>query len=207
MSYSPITDFLSLLRRTPRGDRLAQMPGLDYVIAAMARMQMFTLWTGATAPLTSQASTVWLKPAQPSWSAEGGVFLWNGVTDQFEPATPALWYALLSISFAPYVFQLVTAAAAQVQQNATMAVINRASPAATTLTLPVIGQRTGRALQIADMSTAIGGEHDITLQPNVADVGATIMRAATWEIVSTPDQLAGVTLYPSTDLNAWVIAP
>lgn len=97
MSYSPTTDFLALLRQTSGGVRTERMPGLDYLIAAMARAGMFVLSVGQTAPTSNLVSTVWIKPASPSsWAFEASIFLYNVLTAQYEPATPALWFALLS---------------------------------------------------------------------------------------------------------------
>ena len=55
---------------------------------------------------------------------------------------------------------------------------------------------------IIGWSTAVVG-HTITLLPSG---GATIMKRASWVLVSTADQLSGVDLLPSADLNGWVIA-
>lgn len=96
MSYSPTVDLLALLRQTSRGTRTVRMPGLDYVIAAMARAGLFTLYIGQTAPVVNQSTTVWFLPAPSSWVAEGAVFLWNAATGQYEPATLALWSAQLT---------------------------------------------------------------------------------------------------------------
>lgn len=201
MSYAPATDFIALLRQTAGGVRTERMPGLDYIVAGLSRASMFLLWVGATAPTTSQTTTVWLKPAAPSWASESTVFLWNGVTAQYEPATPALWVALFGT--AAYAFQSVAAAAGAVASTTTLLAIQRAAPAATALTLPAVASRFGRPLQIVDWSTAVVG-HAISLTPNGAE---TVMRLPVFSLLSTVDQLAGVTLYPSTDLNGWVIAP
>ncbi len=203
MAYNVLTDFLALIRNTSGGARVEQMPGLDYIIAALARSGMFTLSVSATAPTSNQASTVWLKPSSPSWVAEGTVYLWNAATAEYEPATTALWAALLS----PYVFQAVTSGIGVIAPATTLLAINRANPASTALTLPLLASRTGRPLRVADVSTGIAVEHDITLTPAAGDVGATIMRQATWTLISSPAQLSGAMLYPSTDLNMWVIAP
>ena len=95
MSYDPLTDFMGLVRRTSGGARVAQIPGLDYIIAAMARMAQFKLAVQQTAPITDQAETVWLRSATQSWTAEGTVFLWNKNTMEYEPATPELWHSLI----------------------------------------------------------------------------------------------------------------
>lgn len=200
MAYSPTTDFLALLRLTSGGVRTERMPGLDYVVAALARAGLFTLFVGQTAPTTNQAGTVWLLPASPSWTAEGLVFLWNPGTLEYEVATPALWATLLSTGG---VFQSVAGAAGVVGANTSLLAIQRANPAATALTLPSVTTRFGKALQLVDWSTAVAN-HTVTITPAGAE---TIMLQPSWQILSTAVQLAGVTLRPSTDLNGWVIAP
>lgn len=205
MSYSPVTDFLGLLRQTSRGVRSERTPGLDYVIAALARTGLFLLSVGQTAPTANQSATVWLRPSVPSWVAEGVVFLWNPATEQYEQATPALWTALLAPTLSNYSFQSVIAASGTVLAGTTVLAVQRAAPAATALLLPTIAAQfaTNRKLQIVDFSTAVAN-HVITL---TTPDGATIMLGASFELFSTADQLAGVMLQPSPDLNAWVIAP
>lgn len=201
MSYNPLTDFLGLLRQASGAATLERMPGMDYVLAAMARAGMITLSVGQTAPTANQATTVWLQPALPSWTAEGIVFLWNPATAAYELATPALWDIILTGS--PYVFQSAAVASNVVNNTTSLLAIQRAAPVATALILPTIASRLGKALQIVDWSSAVAG-HAVTLTPSG---GATIMRLTSWNLFSTADQLAGITLYPSADLNGWVIAP
>lgn len=202
MSYNPLTDFLGLLRQTALGPvELERMPGMDYVLAAMARAGIITLSIGQTAPVVNQATTVWLQPALPSWTAEGDVFIWNPATATYELATPALWDLLLTGS--PYAFQSAPVASNVVGDTTSLLAIQRAAPAVTTLILPTIASRASKPLQIVDWSTAVTN-HAITLTPAG---GASIMRLASWNLLSTADQLAGITLYPSADLNGWVIAP
>lgn len=202
MSYSPITDFIALLRQTSGGMRTERMPGLDYLVAGLSRAQMFLLWTGAVAPTNNQATTVWLLPASPSWVAEGAVFLWNATARAYQPATPALWSALFVAATLSTVFQSVTDGAELISVPTTLLAIERINPAATALTLPAVATRT-RPLQIVDWSSAVAN-HAITLTPAA---GETIMRLPSFELLSNAFQLAGVTLYPSTDLSGWVIAP
>lgn len=203
MAYSPRTDFLALIRNSGGAASFAEMPGLDYVVAAMARAGLFRLWTGQTPPTANQATTVWLVPSSPSWVAEGMVFLWNVSTNTYEPATPALWDVLLSgPSAGSNVFQSVAVASDAIGSATTLLAIERAGPAATALTLPSIQARGGKALQIVDWSSGVVN-HAITINA----VGGTIMRRPSFGLFSTPDQLAGITLYPSVELNGWVIAP
>ncbi len=96
MSYVPATDFLALLRQTATGVELTRIPGLDYVVAALARAGMFQVWTGLTAPTANQQTTVWVQPAQPSWTAECTVWLWNSQLSEYQLATPNLWSVLLA---------------------------------------------------------------------------------------------------------------
>lgn len=202
MSYSPLTDFVALIRNVGNSASVARMPGLDFVVSAMARAGWFQLWTGQAPPTANQATTVWLVPSSPSWVAEGAVYLWNASTGSYVPATPALWDALLVGAFG-YVFQSVTTASDLVNDTTSLLAIQRAAPVATTLTLGSVVARRGRALRIVDWSSAVAG-HAITLAPAS---GSTIMRLTSFQLLSTPDQLAGITLHPSTDLNGWAVAP
>lgn len=206
MSYNPATDFLALLRFSS-DVRSGRMPGLDWLVSALNRMGLFTLFVGQTAPTTNQAATVWIQPALPSWTAEGTVWLWNAalVTPAYEAASPALWVAFLAAINSGYSFQSVTGAAATIAPGTTLVAVQRAAPVTTTLTLPGLGAQwaTGKpSLRIIDFSTAVAN-HTIAL--NLAD-GSTIMRQAAWSLLSTADSLAGINLYASPDLNSWVIA-
>lgn len=203
MAYAPNTDFLALLRQTGSGVEPARVPGLDYVVAAMARAGLFSLSVGQTAPIVNQASTVWLQPALPSWTAEGVVRLWNSLTQQYEVATAALWSNVLAPT--GYLFQSATAGVNAINSGVSLLAIERAAPSSTTLTLPTLAGQfiTGRILQIVDWSTAVAN-HVITLVPAG---GATIMKQPAWSLLSTADQLAGVSLRAAPDLNGWVIAP
>lgn len=201
MAYNTFTDFLALLRQTASGVETARTPGLDYLIAALARAGLFSLSIGQTPPTANQPSTVWLVPANPSWTAEGKVFLWNAATQSYQLATPALWEVLLVAPTTTTVFQSAAASANVVNVNTTLLAIQRNAPVATALTLPSVASRAGKALQIVDWSAAVVA-HQITVSgPEV------IMKGASLNLFSTTDQLAGVTLYPSIDLNGWVIAP
>lgn len=203
MSYAPTTDFIALLRQTSGGMRFLRVPGLDFMVAGLARAGLFLLWTGQAAPTINQAKTLWFKPALSSWAAEGVVFLWNAADAQYELATPALWEALFTAS-APTVFQSVNAAGPVAIASATsLLAVQRAAPVNTALTLPAVASRNGKLLRVVDWSTAVAGhEIDVT-----AAGGETIMQRATFKLFSTADQLAGVQLYPSIDLTGWVIAP
>jgi hypothetical protein len=97
MSYTPATDFLALLRTMPDGTvRLSSMPGVDWLLAGLARAGLVTLWTDpANAPTANQATTVWLKVSSTSWAAEAAVLLWDTNAGAYSVATPALWSTLL----------------------------------------------------------------------------------------------------------------
>lgn len=202
MAYSSTTDFIALLRQTSGGVRTERMPGLDYVVAAMARAGMFQLSVGQTAPTVNQPSTVWLQPSTPSWVAEGVVFLWNAVLGQYQAATPALWTALLTAN--NYSFQSVPLSTGVALPATTLLAVQRIAPAATALLLPPLNQRIAdKAIKIVDWSTGVAA-HTITL---TTPDGSTIMQQASLQLLSTAVQLAGVALYPSPDLNGWIIAP
>jgi hypothetical protein len=205
MSYTPTTDFLALLRQTSGGVRVESLPGLDFVIAALSRSGLFSVSIGQTAPTSNQISTAWFKPAQPSWSAEGALYLWNAATAQYEPATMALWLAFLAPGLGGYSFQNVAAAAATVIPGTSLLAVQRAAPVATALTLPTLASQfiSTRKLQIVDFSTSVT-LHAITL---TTPDGATIMQRNSLRLQSTADSLASVMLTPSPDLNSWIIAP
>lgn len=94
MAYHPLTDFIALTRRGPDGVVFERMPGLDYVVAALGRAGLSAIWVGQTAPTANESVTVWVRPANPSWTTEGTVLLWNATSLAYEPATPALWSEL-----------------------------------------------------------------------------------------------------------------
>lgn len=96
MTYNPATDFIALWRNIAGVVSKVEMPGLDYVAAALARAGLITLSVSATAPTVSQQTTAWLHTAVPSNSAEGVLNLWNGAA--YVPATPALFLDLLQAS-------------------------------------------------------------------------------------------------------------
>lgn len=81
--------------------------------------------------------------------------------------------------------------------------IVRNNPAATALQLPDLALQQGVPLSIIDWSTNVVN-HTITLTPFGAQ---TIMRQPTWPILSNAVQLGSLTLYPSTALNGWFLAP
>jgi len=95
MVYNPATDFFSLWRNNAGQVSKLEVPGLDVVIAALARAGLFTLSVSATAPVANQSTTAWLKAAVPSYSAEGALNLWDKVTTTYLPATAALFLQLL----------------------------------------------------------------------------------------------------------------
>lgn len=203
MSYAPTTDFLALLRLASDGVHTERMPGLDYVVAAMARAGLFTLSVGQTAPTVNQPMTVWLQPALPSWTAEGTVFLWNAATGAYALATAGLWAALLAPN--GYAFQSAAIANNIVNVGTTILAVQRAAPAATSLLLPNLAAQfaTGRPLKIVDWSTGVAN-HTITI---TTPDGSTIMKLASLQLLSTAAQLAGIMLHASPDLNGWIIAP
>jgi hypothetical protein len=91
MVYDPATDFLGLWRNSGGNVSKLEMPGLDYVLAALARAGAITLSVSATAPVANQSTTAWLQTAVPSYSAEGAFFLWDADATAYAAATPALF--------------------------------------------------------------------------------------------------------------------
>lgn len=97
---------------------------------------------------------------------------------------------------------LVTVDGAVGDTDATVAV-QKTAPTKTELSLPSVLARDGLPLHVVDWSTSVT-DHEIELTPNGSE---TIMTAATWSIYSNSAQLGSLTLYPSTVLNGWYIAP
>lgn len=95
MVYNPVTDFLGLWRNIAGQVSKEEMPGLDYVVAALARAGVIALSVSATAPVVAQSTTAWLKTAVPSYSAEGALFLWDPIAAAYVAATPALFFVML----------------------------------------------------------------------------------------------------------------
>lgn len=203
MSYNPATDFIGLLRLVGSGVRSERMPGLDYVVAALARAGMFALSVGQTAPTANQPSTFWFQPAIPSWTAEGTLYIWNPVAGAYQIATPALWQAFLSP--AGSVFQSLAAANNIINPGVSLAAVQRAAPTNTAVTLPTIAAQflTQKDIVLVDFSTGVAN-HAIALS---TPDGATIMQQVGWQLLSTAAYLARVRLRPSPDLNSWVLIP
>lgn len=98
MTYDPSNDFFALLRQASGGQRFVRSPGMDVVLLALSRAGLFNMEVSATAPTADQASTAWFKPADPSYASEGALYLWNAGDAEYQPATAALFLALLQAS-------------------------------------------------------------------------------------------------------------
>lgn len=98
MPYNPATDFLGLWRNNGADVSKLEMPGLDYVVAALDRAGVLNLDVSATPPVANQDVTAWLQTAVPSSSGEGTLYLWNAAASAYEPATPALFLRMLEAS-------------------------------------------------------------------------------------------------------------
>jgi hypothetical protein len=169
MAYNPVTDLIGLLRRTTGGMRQVQMPGLDFVVAALSRANMIDLSVSMTAPISNQSTTAWFKPYDgASWVAEGTLFLWNDVTSEYEPATPHLWQDLLVPTLGGQFVQDVSVAGpTNIDPNAAIVrVLNVGS--AVTLVLPAAVNKNGPVL-VSDWQNQ-AGTNNITIQCTGADV-------------------------------------
>jgi len=96
MSYTPGTDFVALFRNNGASVSKLDMPGLDFVIAALGRSGALNITVSATAPLANQNVTAWFKPAAPSYSGEGQFFLWDANAAAYALASMALLRAMLT---------------------------------------------------------------------------------------------------------------
>lgn len=99
MVYNPATDFIALFRTITGGVSKAEMPGLDFVVAALGRSGLINVTVSGTAPIANQSTTAWFQPASPSYTAEGALFLWNAAASAYQPATAALFRQFLEASF------------------------------------------------------------------------------------------------------------
>jgi hypothetical protein len=97
----------------------------------------------------------------------------------------------------------VSGASASVAVGENAVVIQRAAPSTTAIALMAVSAQDGIPVVIVDWSTSVV-EHAITITPDGTE---TIMGKPSITIYSTADQLAGVKLYPSTNLAGWYIAP
>ncbi len=98
MAYNYLTDFVGLWRAVPSGVEKGEMPGLDFVVAALGRAGILNLVISGSPPVVNQDTTAWFKPSAspPDYAAEGVLYLWNG--SAYVPATPALFYTFLTAS-------------------------------------------------------------------------------------------------------------
>lgn len=169
MSYSAVTDFLALLRNFDGGVRTERMPGLDFLVAALARAGIIYLSVSDTAPTANQTLTAWFRTASPSWVAEGTLFLWDANAAAYVPATPALWSSyLIGSSSAPVVQDVLIAGPVAVLNNATVVRVNQAVSAPITLNMPLSSLKTNPVL-ISDWK-GDAGANPIRVQLTGADV-------------------------------------
>lgn len=177
MSYGQTTDFLALLRLTSGGVRTERMPGLDWMVAALARAGLISLSVSQSPPIANQTATAWFKPAVPSWVSEGILFLWNVSTGQYEVATPALWSQFFAIASSGIVQDVTVVGPTAIALNTTiLRVQNVGAPVG--LTMPLSANKLGAVL-VSDWAN-LAGTNNITISRSGADVfpnGAT-----TWTI-------------------------
>ena len=168
MAYNPVTDFIGLLRQTGGGVRAERMPGLDYVVSALARAGMFQVSVGQVAPVANQQTTIWIVPAPQSWSAESSIFLWNPNSAEYEPASSALWSVLFSAATIPgQVTQSITAPGpAAIAVNAGVVLVKQTISAPITLNMPLAAAKIGSVL-ISDWKGDAGEGNTITDRKSV----------------------------------------
>jgi hypothetical protein len=95
MTYTPGSDFIALWRNQSGGAAKAEMPSLDFLIAALARAGLITVSFAATQPTSNQAITMWFRPANPTYIGEGVLYLWEAASSSYKTATPTLFAAYL----------------------------------------------------------------------------------------------------------------
>jgi hypothetical protein len=96
MSYTPGTDFVALWRNQTGGAAKGEMPSLDFLISALDRAGLINVTFSDTQPTANQATTMWFRPAIPTYSGEGVLYLWNASTSAYLVATPTLFAKYLA---------------------------------------------------------------------------------------------------------------
>lgn len=95
MVYTPGTDFVALWRNQSGGAAKAEMPSIDFLIAALSRAGLISVTFSDTQPTSNQATTMWFRPASPTYVSEGVLYLWNAPTASYMTATPQLFTAYI----------------------------------------------------------------------------------------------------------------
>lgn len=95
MPYDPSIDFVGLWRSISTGVEKAEMPGLDFVVAALGRAGIINVVFSQLPPETNQTTTAWFRTANPSYAAEGALYLWDARIGAYAPATPELFMTFL----------------------------------------------------------------------------------------------------------------
>jgi hypothetical protein len=91
MSYAPSTDFVALWRNQSGGAAKAEMPSLDLVLQALNRAGLITVQFSDTQPTAGQPTTMWYRPANPTYIGEGVLYLWDATATAYVAATPTLF--------------------------------------------------------------------------------------------------------------------
>lgn len=91
MPYEPSTDFVGLWRAVLGGVEKSELPGLDFVVAALGRAGIIRVVFSEVAPTVNQSTTAWFRTAHPSYAAEGALYLWDQRLGTYVPATPELF--------------------------------------------------------------------------------------------------------------------
>jgi hypothetical protein len=101
MAFQSSSDFIALLRKIGTlQPTLERMPPIDFVTKMLAEVGFISVYIGATAPTVSQPTTLWFRPATPSYFGNGALFAWDHSTSQYLPITPTLFitYLLVTVS-------------------------------------------------------------------------------------------------------------
>ena len=201
MSYNPATDFPGMLRLIGSSLRSERVPGLNFVIDALARANIFNISIGQTAPTVNQATTMWFQPAIPSWIAEGTVWLWNSVAGVYQVATPALWAAFLLSNAQAAPARTITASGAFVMSTGDQSILlNRTlAVAASSTTLPA-GSAVGQIYNIEDYAGNFNA-HPVTINYPAGQTGP---EGSVEEILSVNKQCARFRYYGG---NLWSFKP
>jgi hypothetical protein len=96
MSYNPANDFVGLWRAQTGGAVKGEMPGLDFVVAALGRAGIINVAFSPTAPTSNQAATAWFKTTSPSYQGEGSIYFWDANSSSYLLGTPATFARYLT---------------------------------------------------------------------------------------------------------------
>lgn len=122
---------------------------------------------------------------------------WNAIFTDISAALTLLGQLILTVG------TVKTTAGPFTITTETFVILNKGSPSATAITLPLVASRNNQALRVVDWA---GNAGDITFTPHA---GETIGGVATWVVASSGGLGLGgsILLQPNSSLSGWVVLP